>query len=194
MRSCERPRKRSTSETLPSSVSKRYSLWIRTQGSSCRRRASSSLRRVSSFSALSSSSRAASHSSRVPVLWSVIVSLLPCRYNSLARPAPLMTLPAPLANSVDQAYTPILKLLNLPQFKPTTTFRRRKERLPYTGDKRINNKPKFIHQPGIDKARRSSSTPDEINVFAGLLLEGSDFFESPDEARLRPESRGQGAR
>src|SRR4030095_15929982 len=96
--------------------------------------------------------------------------------------------PAPLADSVDQAYTPTLKLLNLPQFKPTTTFRRRKERLSCTGDQRINNKPEFIHQPGIDEARRSSSTPNKINVLAGLLLEGNDLFESPDEARLRPES------
>src|SRR6267378_1489901 len=76
MRSCERPRKRSASEALPSSVSNRYSLSIRTHGSSCRRRASSSLRRVSSFSAFSSSSRALSHSSRVPVLCFAI-ALLP---------------------------------------------------------------------------------------------------------------------
>src|SRR6266446_8052882 len=137
MSSCERPRNRSARDAVPSSVAKRYCLSMRTQGRSCRHRASSSLRRVSSFSALSSSSRAASHTSRVPVLWSVIVSLLPCRYNSLAWPAPLMTLPAPLADSVDQAYTPILKLLNFPQFKPTTTFRRRKERFPFTGDQRI---------------------------------------------------------
>src|SRR5215475_9984898 len=92
--------------------------------------------------------------------------------------------PAPLADSVDQAYTPTLKLLNLPQFKTTTTFRRRKESLPLTGDQRINNKPEFIHQPGIDKARRSASAPDEIDVLAGLLLEGGNFFESPEESRL----------
>src|SRR6478752_2277455 len=42
--SCERPPKRSASEALPSSVSKRYALSMRTHGSSCRRRASSSLR------------------------------------------------------------------------------------------------------------------------------------------------------
>src|SRR5256885_78582 len=79
-RSCERPRKRSASEALPSSVSNRYSLSTRTHGSSCRRRASSSLRRVSSFSASSSSSRAASHSLRVPVMCFVIalLSFLPC--------------------------------------------------------------------------------------------------------------------
>src|SRR5262245_24454010 len=76
MRSCERPRKRSASEALPSSVSNRYALSMRTHGSSCRRRASSSLRRVSSFSASSSWSRAASHSSRVPVLCFVIAILL----------------------------------------------------------------------------------------------------------------------
>src|SRR5437879_5615094 len=75
MRSCERPRKRSASEALPSSVSNRYSLSIRTHGSSCRRRASSSLRRVSSFSASSSSSRAASHSLRVPVMCFAIALL-----------------------------------------------------------------------------------------------------------------------
>src|SRR5437867_2903430 len=73
MRSCERPRKRSGSEALPSSVSNAYFLSIRTHGSSCRRRASSSLRRVSSFSALRSSSRAASHCSRVPILFLAIV-------------------------------------------------------------------------------------------------------------------------
>src|SRR5436309_7090119 len=77
MRSCERLRKRSASEALPSSVSNRYSLSIRTHGSSCRRCASSSLRRVSSFSASSSSSRAASHSLRVPVMCFVIALLLP---------------------------------------------------------------------------------------------------------------------
>src|ERR687891_1583409 len=76
MRSCEHPLKRSARDAMPSSVSKRYSLSIRTQGSLCRHCASSSLRRVSSFSALSSSSRPESHSSRVPILWSVIVFLL----------------------------------------------------------------------------------------------------------------------
>src|SRR4030095_14561962 len=100
--------------------------------------------------------------------------------------------PAPLADSVDQAYTPTLKLLNLPQFKPTTTFRRRKERLSCTGDQRINNKPEFIHQPGIDKARRGANAPNEIDVLAGLLLECGDFFESPDKTRPWPESRSHG--
>src|SRR5438067_11891156 len=75
--SCERPWKRSASDALPCSVSNRYSLSIRTHGSSCRRCASSSLRRVSSFSASSSSSRAASHSLRVPVMCFVIALLLP---------------------------------------------------------------------------------------------------------------------
>src|SRR5262245_28135192 len=76
MSSCERPLKRSARDAVPSSVSNRYSLSIRTQGRPWRHRASSSLRRVSAFSASSSSSRAASHSSRVPVLWAVIVSFL----------------------------------------------------------------------------------------------------------------------
>src|SRR6266849_8639063 len=76
MRSCERPRKRSASEALPSSVSNRYAFSMRTHGSSCRRRASSSPRRVCSFSALSSSIRAASHSFRVPVMCFVIALLL----------------------------------------------------------------------------------------------------------------------
>src|SRR5262245_54851165 len=73
MRSCERPRKRSVNEALPSSVSKRYAFSIRTHGNSCRRCASSSLRRVSSFSAASSSRRAVSHSSRVPMVCVSIV-------------------------------------------------------------------------------------------------------------------------
>src|SRR5262250_3325399 len=68
---CERPRNRSARDALPSSVSNRYSLSIRTHGSSCRRRTSSSLRRVTSFSASSNASRAVSHCSRVPVLWSI---------------------------------------------------------------------------------------------------------------------------
>src|SRR5213594_4020389 len=91
-RSCERPRKRSASEALPSSVSNRYSLSIRTHGSSCRRRASSSLRRVSSFSALSSSSRATSHSLRVPVMCFVIalLSFLPVSLASSPQPFDLL--------------------------------------------------------------------------------------------------------
>jgi hypothetical protein len=56
-RSCERSRNRSASEALPSSVSNRDAVSIRSHGSSCRRRASSSLRRVSSFSASSNASR-----------------------------------------------------------------------------------------------------------------------------------------
>src|SRR5207237_6297698 len=88
MRSCERPRKRSASEALPSSVSNRYSLSIRTHGSSCRRRASSSLRRVSSFSSLSSSTRAASHSSCVPVMCFVIALLLFLRVSFIVRSLP----------------------------------------------------------------------------------------------------------
>src|ERR1700676_4532391 len=67
-RSCERPRKRSDSKVLPSSVSNRYSLSTRTHGNSWRFCASSSPRRVCSFSSLSRLSRAASHSSRVPTL------------------------------------------------------------------------------------------------------------------------------
>src|SRR6058998_2865551 len=88
MRSCERPRKRSASEALPSSISNRYSLSIRTHGNSCRRRASSSLRRVSSFSASSSLSRAASHSLRVPVMCFVIALLSFLRVSLASRAFP----------------------------------------------------------------------------------------------------------
>src|SRR5438874_5003336 len=89
MRSCERPRKRSASEALRSSVSNRYSLSIRTHGSSCRRRASSSLRRVSSFSASSSSSRAASHSLRVPLMC-FVMAFLSCLPVSSPQPFDLL--------------------------------------------------------------------------------------------------------
>src|SRR5262245_46224662 len=72
MSSCERPRKRSAREALPSSVSNLYALSTLTHGSSWRHCATWSLCRVRSFSASSSSSRAASHSFRVPVLCFVI--------------------------------------------------------------------------------------------------------------------------
>src|SRR5258708_23664307 len=78
MRSCERPLKRSARDALPSSVSKLYSLSIRTQGSSCRRCASSSLRRVTAFSCSRNASRSASHSSRVPIFWLFIASSSLC--------------------------------------------------------------------------------------------------------------------
>src|SRR5881409_1551014 len=96
--SCERPRKRSASEACPSSVSNRYSLSIRTHGSSCRRRASSSLRRVSSFSASSSSSRAASHSLRVPVMCFVIALLSFLRVSLASRPSPRTSSPVPASS------------------------------------------------------------------------------------------------
>src|SRR6266568_79321 len=92
-RSCERPLNRSARDAVPSSVSNRYSLSMRTQGSSCRCCASSSPRRVSAFSASSSSSRAASHSSRVPILWSGMVSplLLRCHIDGEVGVASLTT-------------------------------------------------------------------------------------------------------
>src|SRR6266446_4457832 len=98
MRSCERPRKRSASEALPSSVSNRYFLSIRTHGSSCRRRASSSLRRVRSFSASSSSRRAASHSSCVPVMCFVIALLLFLRVSFIDHSLPSLTPRSPIAS------------------------------------------------------------------------------------------------
>src|SRR5215472_6508970 len=69
---CEFPWNRPASDAGPSSVSKRYSLSMRTQGNSCRRRASSSLRRVSSFSSLRSCSRCSSHSSCVAIRCCVV--------------------------------------------------------------------------------------------------------------------------
>src|SRR6516162_7083160 len=90
-RSCERPRKRSLSEALPSSVSNRYCLSMRTHGNSWRRRARSSLRRVSSFSSLSSSSRSVSHSSRVPVLCFVIAPLPGVVRSAVSRRLPCST-------------------------------------------------------------------------------------------------------
>jgi len=43
-----------------------------------------------------------------------------------------------------------LKLLNLPYFSPRRHSVVAKKRLPLTGDQRKNNKPEFIHQPGIE--------------------------------------------
>src|SRR5712691_9764844 len=117
MSSCERPLNRSASDTVPSSVSKRYSLSIRTQGSSCRRRASSSLRRVSSFSASSSSSRAASHSSRVPVMCFVIsmsLSLFLSMSLSLFLPRSLLTTSAAMRQR--------LRSVSLSDFVPPRTY------------------------------------------------------------------------
>jgi len=78
------------------------------------------------------------------------------------------------ADSVDQAYTSIWQSLSLPQLKPTTTFRLRKERLPPTDDQRIDDQTEFIHQSGFDEARRRSSPPNEIDILAGLPLEGGN--------------------
>lgn len=52
--------------------------------------------------------------------------------------------PAPLGDSVDQADTPTVELLNLPEFESTTAFRRCKERVPFTGDERVNNEPELM--------------------------------------------------
>ena len=68
------------------------------------------------------------------------------------------------SNSVDQADTPALNLLDPTQFKSTASLRRRKESLPFTGDERVNNEPELIHQPGVNEARRRASTSDEIDV------------------------------
>jgi len=78
--------------------------------------------------------------------------------------------------------------------KPMTTPRRRKERFSFTSDQGISNQPEFIQQPGIDKAGRNASGPHEIDIFAGLLFEGSDVSESPHETSSLPESRSQSTR
>ena len=49
---------------------------------------------------------------------------------------------------------PTVELLNLPELQPTPTVRGREERLSLTGDQRIDDQPEFIHQPGINQARR----------------------------------------
>jgi hypothetical protein len=43
----------------------------------------------------------------------------------------------------------------------------------------VNRDPELVHQPGINQARDGSSASDEIDVLAGLLLEGRDVVESP---------------
>src|SRR5262245_6020253 len=75
-----------------------------------------------------------------------------------------------------------------------TTVRRRKQRLSFAGDQRIEDQPQLIHQPRIDKARRNPRSAHEIDVLAGLLLEGSDIRKSSNEACLWPASRSHGAR
>src|SRR5436305_2238236 len=70
--SWERPSNSSARVLVPPSVSKRYSFWTGTHGSSRRLRVSSSPRRVSSFSSFSSASRSACHSSCVAILCSLI--------------------------------------------------------------------------------------------------------------------------
>src|SRR5580693_4609118 len=121
-----------------------------------------------------------------------ITSLPGARHRSGAPRAKMLE--SASANSIDQADTPTLKLLDVPQLKRMTTLRRRKQRLPVTSNQRMRNKPEFIDQPGIDQARRGASAADEIDVLAGLLLEGSDFIESPDETRRRPACRRERAR
>src|SRR5262245_34228087 len=169
MRSCERPRKRSASDARPSSVSNRYSLSIRTQGSSCRRCASSSLRRVSSFSSLSNPRRAASHSF-LEAIRCLSIPILLFRSD----------------DSVDQADAPIWKRSSLPKFEPMPSACRRKKCLPFTCDQRINEEPELVDQSGIDEARCDSCAAHEKDILAGLLLERSDFFDPSDEPRPRP--------
>jgi hypothetical protein len=42
------------------------------------------------------------------------------------------------SDSVDQVHPPVVGPLNLAQLKPTTSLRRREERLPFAGDQRMN--------------------------------------------------------
>src|SRR5262245_50020876 len=97
-------------------------------------------------------------------------------------------------DSVEKAQAPAFELLDLPQLEPTTTFRRLEERLSRTADQRIDLEPELVHEPGVDETRRRPSAPDQVDILAGLLLEGGDFVEASKEARIRPESRSHGAR
>jgi hypothetical protein len=46
--------------------------------------------------------------------------------------------PLSLSDSVDQVHAPVVEPLNVPQLEPTTSPRRREERLPFAGDQRMN--------------------------------------------------------
>src|SRR5688572_12339336 len=74
----------------------------------------------------------------------------------MASPMALFALPRPidassaadrhgarLAHAVDQAEASIGTLLNVPQVESATMFRRFEERLPFTGDQRINHQPEL---------------------------------------------------
>src|SRR5687767_8966560 len=174
-RSCERPRKRSASDALPSSVSNRYSLSIRTHGNSCRRRARSSLRRVCSFSASSSASRAASHSLRVPGLCFVIALL------SLG--------------SISHDYSAGLGRLRLDEIEREPLVDAAEERLALAQDYRVNNQPELIDQVLVQKACDEGCPADYIHVLPWLALEGSELRDVADDLRCGPrdalEGRGQ---
>jgi hypothetical protein len=60
-----------------------------------------------------------------------------CTFHSsfLAVVSPLLS----RSDSVDQIHPPVVGPLNLPQLKPTTSPRRREERLPFSGDQRMNS-------------------------------------------------------
>src|SRR5262249_56687244 len=58
-----------------------------------------------------------------------------------------------LGDSVDQPDATILQVLYLTSLEPATALRRCKERLPLTGDQRIDDEPELVHQPRFDEAR-----------------------------------------
>jgi hypothetical protein len=79
-------------------------------------------------------------------------------------------------------------LPSLPQLKPAPALGRSKEGLPLTGDQWMDNKSELIDQPGVDAACRCPGAANEVDVFAGLPLEGGDLVERPNEGTcgIRP--------
>jgi hypothetical protein len=163
-RSWERPWKRSASEELPSSVSNRYFLSIRTHGSSCRRRASSSLHRVSSFSASSSASLSAGHSwcrrssprRAVPVLCFVIaLTLFECPSGSVPfRPAFGRRPPPALITCWQACHRAITWP---PGVRPGTTRRISSQAISLLGRSDVRGRSSTCHEPFVAQSSNANA-------------------------------------
>src|ERR1700761_1871745 len=94
---------------------------------------------------------------------------------------------------IDHAQPTARELLGFAQLEPAANRRRGEECLSLTRDQRVNDQPYLVHQPGVDGGGDDRGAAHQVDVFALFQLESSQFAETPEESRVRPCGRSQGA-
>jgi len=82
------------------------------------------------------------------------------------------------SDSVDQADTSIVEVLNALELKSAARPGRLEEHLSIAGDQRMDVEAELTDETCIDETRRGPRTADQVDVLARLFLDGGNVVEA----------------